>query len=363
MPVILDGAQGAGAIPVDVGALGCVAYAAAGQKWLCGADGTGLLYLQPEFGERVRTIAPAYAAFEDASRGLDSVLRAAGRRFDGALPREGVALSLAALEVLEAAGLDAVMKRAADLAERFAAALADAGYTVAPRARSTLDRLRVPGPAGRARAARRGRHRRPRPARAPVPARLGRRLERRVRPRAAARRAVTVRSVCVYCGSSFGADPVYADATRALARTLAERGMRAVYGGASVGLMGLLADSVLEAGGEVVGVIPQTLVDREIAHPGLTELHVVSSMHERKALMAELSDAFVALPGGIGTLEELIEVYTWSQLRLHAKPLGVLNTAGYYDGLAAFLDHAVQQGFLPAATRSVLVVDADPSAP
>ena len=121
--------------------------------------------------------------------------------------------------------------------------------------------------------------------------------------------------------------------------------------------MGALADATLEAGGEVVGVIPQQLVDREIAHPGLTELHVVQTMHQRKALMAELSDAFVALPGGIGTLEELIEIFTWEQLGIHAKPLGVLNTAGYYDGLAAFLDHAVEQGFQqpPSSARSSLV--------
>ncbi len=169
-------------------------------------------------------------------------------------------------------------------------------------------------------------------------------------------------SICVYCGSSFGANGLYLDATMSLARTLAARGIRVVYGGASVGLMGALADTTIEAGGEVVGVIPQALVDREIAHPGLTELHVVNSMHERKALMAELSDAFVALPGGIGTLEELIEVYTWSQLRLHDKPLGVLNVAGYYDGLAAFLDHAVAQGFLPGAQRARLLTAAEPNA-
>ncbi len=169
-------------------------------------------------------------------------------------------------------------------------------------------------------------------------------------------------SICVYCGSSFGANGLYLDATMSLARTLAARGIRVVYGGASVGLMGALADTTIEAGGEVVGVIPQALVDREIAHPGLTELHVVNSMHERKALMAELSEAFVALPGGIGTLEELIEVYTWSRLRLHDKPLGVLNVAGYYDGLAAFLDHAVAQGFLPGAQRARLLTAAEPNA-
>jgi uncharacterized protein (TIGR00730 family) len=167
-------------------------------------------------------------------------------------------------------------------------------------------------------------------------------------------------AICVYCGSSFGDDAVYLEATRNLARTFAGRGIRVVYGGASVGLMGALADATLEAGGEVVGVIPQQLVDREIAHAGLTELHVVQTMHQRKALMAELSDAFVALPGGIGTLEELIEVCTWSQLRLHSKPLGVLNIAGYYDRLAAFLDHAVEQGFQPPAERAKLVFAAGP---
>jgi L-cysteine/cystine lyase len=146
VPVILDGAQGAGAVPTDVRALGCVAYAAAGQKWLCGADGTGMLYLEPEFGAGVRTIAPGYMSFEDASRGLESTLRTAGRRFDGALSREGVAFSLAALEVLEAAGLPAVMERAAELAERFAAALAEAGHTVAPRGCSTLVAFEYPDP-------------------------------------------------------------------------------------------------------------------------------------------------------------------------------------------------------------------------
>ncbi|MDA0164186.1 aminotransferase class V-fold PLP-dependent enzyme [Solirubrobacter ginsenosidimutans] len=147
VPVILDGAQGSGAVPVDVQALGCAAYAAAGQKWLCGADGTGMLYVQPEFGERVRTIAPTYGSFEDASRGLESTLRAGGRRFDAALSREALAFSFAALEVLVAADLDASMERAADLAEQFATGLADAGYTVAPRGRSTLVAWEYPEPA------------------------------------------------------------------------------------------------------------------------------------------------------------------------------------------------------------------------
>jgi uncharacterized protein (TIGR00730 family) len=173
---------------------------------------------------------------------------------------------------------------------------------------------------------------------------------------------VSVRSVCVYCGSALGGDPAYLAVTQELARELAGAGITVVYGGAAVGLMGALADTALEAGGKVVGVIPQQLVDREIAHPELTELHVVSSMHERKALMADLADAFVALPGGIGTLEELIEVYTWAQLGLHAKPIAVLNTLAYYDPLVAFLDHAVDQGFLVPARREALVVAPDPQA-
>ena len=169
-------------------------------------------------------------------------------------------------------------------------------------------------------------------------------------------------AVCVYCGSSFGTKPAYAEATKQLAVALAERGLRVVYGGASAGLMGLLADTVLEHGGEVEGVIPRVLVEREVAHRGLTELHVVESMHERKAKMAELSDAFIALPGGIGTLEELIEVYTWSYLGIHGKPLGLVNTDGYYDGLTAFLDHSVSEGFLRPQTRASLLVAPDPAA-
>ena len=169
-------------------------------------------------------------------------------------------------------------------------------------------------------------------------------------------------TICVYCGSNPGKDPVYLEAATAMARTFAERGLRIVYGGAQVGVMGAVADAALAAGGEVVGVIPQLLVDREVAHQGLTELHVVGTMHERKALMAELSDAFVALPGGIGTLEELIEVYTWSYLGIHDKPFAVLNTAGYYDGLTAFLDHTVAQGFLRPEVRAGLLVAADAEA-
>jgi uncharacterized protein (TIGR00730 family) len=171
-----------------------------------------------------------------------------------------------------------------------------------------------------------------------------------------------VKSVCVYCGSNAGSDPVYAEAAVELAQALAANGLRVVYGGAHVGLMGLIADTALQAGAEVVGVIPRVLVEWEVAHTGLTELHVVENMHERKALMADLADAFVALPGGIGTLEELIEVYTWSYLGIHDKPFAVLNTAGYYDGLTAFLDHAVGQGFLRPEVRTRLLVAPDADA-
>ena len=169
-----------------------------------------------------------------------------------------------------------------------------------------------------------------------------------------------MRSVTVYCGSNPGADPAFADATRELARLLASSGTRVVYGGGHVGLMGVLADAAMQAGGEVVGVMPQALIDREIGHRGLSDLRVVGSMHERKALMAELGDAFIALPGGIGTLEELIEVYTWSQLGMHRKPLGVLNVNGYYDALGAFLDGAVEQRFLRPQHRSVLIFEPEP---
>jgi uncharacterized protein (TIGR00730 family) len=166
-----------------------------------------------------------------------------------------------------------------------------------------------------------------------------------------------VRRLCVFTGSSPGAHPDYADAARALGGELAAEGIGLVYGGASVGLMGVVADAALEAGADVVGVIPQALVDREIAHPGVSDLRVVGSMHERKALMAELADGFVALPGGMGTLEELFEVYTWTQLGLHSKPLGLLDVRGYYARLAAFLDHAVQERFLTPEHRQMLVVE------
>jgi uncharacterized protein (TIGR00730 family) len=166
----------------------------------------------------------------------------------------------------------------------------------------------------------------------------------------------------VFSGSSPGADGAYRAAACDVGHRLADRGIELVYGGAHVGLMGVVADTALEAGAEVIGVIPQGLVDREIAHTGLTDLRIVGSMHERKAQMAELADAFVALPGGLGTLEELFEVATWSQLGLHRKPCGLLNVLGYYDGLAAMLDHAVAERFLRAENRAILIVESEPAA-
>ncbi len=155
-----------------------------------------------------------------------------------------------------------------------------------------------------------------------------------------------MKRVCVFAGSSVGGRPAYAEAARRLAGILVGRGLGIVYGGGSVGLMGALADAALAAGGEVIGVIPGPLARRELAHSGLTRMHVVPSMHERKALMASLVDGFVALPGGLGTFEETLEVLTWSQLGIHRKPIGVLNVEGYYDGLRRFLEHAVAEGFV-----------------
>lgn len=171
-----------------------------------------------------------------------------------------------------------------------------------------------------------------------------------------------MRRICVYCGSNTGSTPVYAEAAEALAATLCANDLELVYGGAGVGIMGILADAVLAGGGRVHGVIPKFLQAKEIAHAGLTELHVVRSMHERKSLMADLADAFVALPGGFGTLEELIEMLTWGQLRVHAKPCGVLNVDGYFDALLAFFDHAAEQGFLRAAHRRMLLSADKPAA-
>jgi uncharacterized protein (TIGR00730 family) len=166
-------------------------------------------------------------------------------------------------------------------------------------------------------------------------------------------------SICVFCGSNTGARPAYREAAEVVGRGLAQRGVRVVYGGATVGMMGAVADAARGAGGEVIGVIPQAIFDREIGHTGLDDLRVVGSMHERKALMAELSDAFIALPGGIGTLEELFEVYTWAQLGIHAKPLGLLEVAGYFQPLVAFLDHAVHERFMRAEMRRLLAVSND----
>jgi len=171
-----------------------------------------------------------------------------------------------------------------------------------------------------------------------------------------------MKRICVFCGSSPGHDPRYLEAARSMGRTLARRGLGLVYGGGSVGLMGAVADAALASGGEVVGVIPRVLQIRELAHRSLSTLHVVESMHERKALMAELSDGFVALPGGMGTLEELSEVLTWAQLGLHARPVGLLDVAGYYQPLAEFFDRAVGAGFLRPAHRALLLVGHDPAA-
>lgn len=171
-----------------------------------------------------------------------------------------------------------------------------------------------------------------------------------------------IHSVCVFCGSSPGADSAYGAAAEAIGRQIAERGLRLVYGGAKVGLMGLVADAALKVGGDVVGVIPSALYDKEIGHEGLTRLEVVASMHERKARMAELSDAFVALPGGVGTLEEIFEIWTWGQLGFHAKPTGFLNIRGYYDHLRAFVDHAVSEAFLRSPHRDMVIFRDDPAA-
>ena len=169
-----------------------------------------------------------------------------------------------------------------------------------------------------------------------------------------------MKTLCVFCGSNSGASPDYARAASRLGTLLAERGLTLVYGGGRVGLMGVLADAALAAGGQAIGVIPRALEAREVAHTGLTELRVVSSMHERKALMSELADGFLALPGGIGTMEEWFEVWTWGQLGIHPKPLGMLNVAGYYDHLLAFFDRMVTDGFLPQTPRSMAIVGDDP---
>ena len=168
-----------------------------------------------------------------------------------------------------------------------------------------------------------------------------------------------MKSVCVFCGSSTGNGETFIEEARNFAQLLAASGRKIVYGGGNIGLMGILADAAVGAGGTVIGVIPDALVAKELAHDNLEDLHVVRSMHERKALMAELSDGFVALPGGIGTLEELFEIWTWGQLGLHRKPYGLLNISGFYDPLLNFLDGVVENGFLRKAHRNMLLVDSD----
>ena len=168
-----------------------------------------------------------------------------------------------------------------------------------------------------------------------------------------------MKRVCVYCGSSSGANPAYREAAGNLGALLASRGIGLVYGGGNVGLMGILADAALRAGGEVIGVIPAALMDKELGHSGVTKLHVTASMHERKQLMADLSDGFIALPGGIGTLEELFETFTWLQLGFHDKPVGLLNVDGFHDHLLTFLRHVAEEKFLRAEHLDSLLVESD----
>jgi uncharacterized protein (TIGR00730 family) len=167
-------------------------------------------------------------------------------------------------------------------------------------------------------------------------------------------------NVCVFTGSRVGARANYSDAARELGRVLVERGYGLVYGGGNVGLMGVLADSVLEHHGHVIGVIPEAFVEKEVAHQGLSELQIVKSMHERKAMMGDLSDGFIAMPGGIGTMEEFFEVLSWAQLGLHGKPCGLLNVGGYYQRLVQFLDYAVDEDFLKPKHRALLIIEAEP---
>lgn len=169
-----------------------------------------------------------------------------------------------------------------------------------------------------------------------------------------------MKNLCVYCGSSSGRRTEYIESAHGLAKELTKRGMGLVYGGASVGIMGEIADAVLSGGGEVIGVIPQALVDKEVSHSSLTELKIVNSMHERKAVMADLSDGFIALPGGLGTLEELFEVLTWAQLGFHTKPCGLLNVGSYYEKLCSFLDHAVEEQFIKTSHRDMLLIEERP---
>ena len=170
-----------------------------------------------------------------------------------------------------------------------------------------------------------------------------------------------IKKICVYCGSSPGKNPAYLQAAESLARVMCERGIGLVYGGAAIGVMGAVANAVLEGGGEAIGVIPSSLAVKEVAHSNLTELHVVASMHDRKAMMAELSDGFIALPGGWGTLEEIFEILTWAQLGFHHKPCGLLNVGGYYDGLIGFLDNAFEQQFVNELCRPMLMKSREPA--
>ncbi len=169
-----------------------------------------------------------------------------------------------------------------------------------------------------------------------------------------------IKKICVYCGSSPGKNPAYSLAAKSLANTLCDRGISLVYGGAAVGVMGVVADAVLAAGGEAIGVIPKSLAVKEVAHDKLSELHVVASMHERKAMMAELADGFIALPGGWGTLEEIFEILTWAQLGFHHKPCGLLNIDGYYDGLIDFLENSFEQQFVNTLCRPMLMTAFEP---
>ncbi len=173
---------------------------------------------------------------------------------------------------------------------------------------------------------------------------------------------MTIKNICVYCGSNPGSRPVYVEQARHLARELVKRDIGLVYGGSVVGVMGVIADEVLAAGGRAIGVIPELLIKKEQAHRGLTELHLVQTMHERKKMMIDMADGFIALPGGAGTLEELFETWTWAQLSLHQKPCGLLNVAGYYDHLVQFIDHTVEEAFMRPEHRDMLIVERDPDA-
>ncbi len=171
---------------------------------------------------------------------------------------------------------------------------------------------------------------------------------------------VKIKNIGVFCGSSLGNEPLYCEATKELAKYLVDARITLVYGGANVGLMGLLADHILKNNGEVIGVIPKSLVDKEVAHPDLTKLHIVNSMHERKAMMEKLSDGFIMLPGGAGSLDEFFEMVTWAQLGFHSKPCGILNIGNYYDSLLTFLDHVVEKGFMKLTHRNMIIVENSP---